>query len=140
VRRGHGLAILAVGTMVLPALEAAQQLAGDGVEATVVNCRFLKPYDRIVLEDLARRHTAFLTLEEGTVVNGFGAFMSREIGVLMSGRAHAIEVLGMPDEFAVHGGRDALLSDMGLDVKSIAAVGGALADRMGLRGPALETA
>jgi 1-deoxy-D-xylulose-5-phosphate synthase len=140
VRKGSGLAILAVGTMVRPALDAAQQLARDGVHATVVNCRFLKPYDSEVLEELAQRHTAFLTVEEGTVVNGFGAFMSRQIGVLMSGHSYAIETLGMPDVFAEHGGRDALLSDMGLDAKGIAAVGGALAERMGVRGTALETA
>ena len=49
LRRGADLAILAVGTMVLPALEAAEALAADGVSATVVNCRFLKPVDEAVL-------------------------------------------------------------------------------------------
>jgi 1-deoxy-D-xylulose-5-phosphate synthase len=140
LRRGHGLAILAVGTMVLPALQAAQQLARDGVHATVVNCRYLKPYDRQILEELVRTHAAFVTVEEGTVVNGFGAFMAREIAQLAEGRGVALETLGIPDHFVEHGHRDALLADMGLDAQGIAAVSRALAERAGVKGPSRETA
>jgi 1-deoxy-D-xylulose-5-phosphate synthase len=140
LRRGHGIAVLAVGTMVPEALKAAQTLAREGIEITVVNCRYLKPYDRDVLEELVRAHSAFMTVEEGTVVNGFGAFMSREIAVLTQGREAAIETLGLPDHFVEHGGRAALLSDVGLDAQGIGAVCHALAERRGLKGSTRETA
>jgi 1-deoxy-D-xylulose-5-phosphate synthase len=133
MKRGHGLAILAVGTMVLPALQAAQSLAAAGIQATVVNCRDLKPYDRECLEEMVRSHSAFLTVEEGTVVNGFGAFMSREIAELSRGRQVVMETLGIPDVFVQHGGREALLSEMGLDATGIAAVGRALAERAAVK-------
>ncbi len=80
LRQGRGdAAILAVGTMVPPALAAAAQLAQEGIDCTVVNCRFLKPYDTAMLAALVREHRLLLTVEEGTVVNGFGAFLAREL-------------------------------------------------------------
>jgi hypothetical protein len=75
LREGGDVALLAVGTMVLPALEAAEALAEEGIEASVVNCRFLKPYDRELLGRILVEHRVVLTLEEGAVVNGFGAFI-----------------------------------------------------------------
>src|SRR2546430_16338047 len=56
-----------------PALEAADALAADGLDVTVVNARFLKPMDRETLDALARDHKLLVTVEDGTVVNGFGA-------------------------------------------------------------------
>jgi 1-deoxy-D-xylulose-5-phosphate synthase len=126
--------------MVLPADHAAQVLAREGIDATVVNCRFLKPYDREVFEEIVNEHSAFLTVEEGTLVNGFGSFMSREIASLVGGRAVAVESLGIPDHFVEHGSRKALLADIGLDAQGIAAVSRALAKRMGLEGTARESA
>ena len=140
LRRGRGLAILSVGTMVLPALEAAATLAREGVEATVVNCRFLKPYDREVFEEVVRSHVAFVIAEEGTLVNGFGAFMCREIQSLVGERVVAVETLGLPDHFIEHGPRDALLADVGLNAAGIGAVAHALGLRMGLEESARETA
>ena len=66
----------------LPALEAARALAAEGVHATVVNCRFLKPYDRTVFQEMVRSHPVVVTVEEGQVSNGFGAYMTREIDEL----------------------------------------------------------
>lgn len=140
VRRGRGLAMLAVGTMVLPALEAARRLAEAGVEATVVNCRFLKPYDREVFEEVVGSHRAILTLEEGTVVNGFGSFMAREIDAFVEGRPIHVQSLGLPDHFVEHGPRRELLADLGLDADGIHAVGLGLARQIGLQGTARETA
>ena len=67
------------GTMVLPALEAAERLARAGSSATVVNCRFIKPLDEARLARLFPAHGAVLTVEEGTVVNGFGAYVRARI-------------------------------------------------------------
>jgi 1-deoxy-D-xylulose-5-phosphate synthase len=79
LREGQGVAVLAVGTMVMPALAAAEQLAAEGVECTVVNARFLKPMDEAMLESLVQDHPVLVTIEEGTVVNGFGAALAERM-------------------------------------------------------------
>ncbi len=126
---GRDVAILAVGSMVRPALEAARVLEGEGVSATVVNCRFLKPLDRITLRRVLETHEAVLTVEEGSVVNGFGAFVAREIlddpALRLPSR---LETLGIPDRFIEHGPRDVLLAEIDLDATGIARRAGALVD------------
>src|SRR3954470_15040208 len=79
VRHGKEFAILAVGTMVLQALAAADELSKEGIDVTVVNCRYLKPFDELTLDAVLAGHRMILTVEEGTVVNGFGAFMAATI-------------------------------------------------------------
>jgi 1-deoxy-D-xylulose-5-phosphate synthase len=140
LREGRGLAILAIGTMVLPALEAAERLAEEGVQATVVNCRFAKPYDREVFEEVVGSHSVVLTVEEGAVTNGFGAFMAREIDGFAGTRNVRVQCLGLPDHFIEHGARSALLADLGLDVDGIHAVALGLAKQVGLVGAARESA
>jgi 1-deoxy-D-xylulose-5-phosphate synthase len=140
LRRGSGLAILATGTMVLPALDAAQELAARGIDATVVNCRYLKPYDRAVFEEVVGSHDALLTVEEGALTNGFGAFMAREIDDFRPGRALRVGSMGIPDRFIQHGSRAALLGEIGLDAAGIAARARALAESARLSGTARETA
>src|SRR2546426_9533718 len=77
LRRGRDCALLAVGVMCRPALDAAAALAGEGWDVTVVNCRFLKPIDRATLEALTREHPVLVTIEDRTVGNGFGASLPR---------------------------------------------------------------
>ncbi len=120
LRNGGDLAVLAVGTMVLPALAAAEELADEGMNVTVVNCRFLKPYDTEVFQEMARSHPALLTVEEGQVSNGFGAFMSRELNDLELENPPRMASMGIPDAFVEHGGRDELLREIGLDAQGIA--------------------
>ncbi|MEJ2202977.1 MAG: 1-deoxy-D-xylulose-5-phosphate synthase [Gemmatimonadota bacterium] len=120
LRNGGDAVILAVGTMVLPALEAAENLANDGIRCTVVNCRFLKPYDRPVFEEMVRSHPLVLTLEEGQVTNGFGAYMSREIDALYPSANPRVASMGIPDRFVPHGSRTELLAELGLDAEGIA--------------------
>ena len=120
LRRGSDIAFLATGTMVGAASEAAMALASDGIQAEVVNCRFLKPFDRDILTDVAERHQRIITIEEGAVVNGFGAYMTRELSARSSERATEVRCLGIPDRFVEHGGREALLRDLGLDAEGIA--------------------
>ncbi|MQA90062.1 MAG: 1-deoxy-D-xylulose-5-phosphate synthase [Gemmatimonas sp.] len=118
LRRGRGLAIFATGTMVLPALDAAKELLRYGIDATVVNCRFIKPLDERCLEQLASDHSHVLTVEEGTVVNGFGAFVRRRIG---EGWPEVrTDSLGLPDSFIAHGSRAELLNEVGLTAAGIA--------------------
>ena len=120
LRSGADCVILATGTMVLPSVAAAEALDVQGIRCTVVNCRFLKPYDRTVFEQMVRGHPAVLTVEEAQVSNGFGAFMTREIHDLELAATPRVASMGMPDEFIEHGARDALLAAMGLDSDGIA--------------------
>jgi 1-deoxy-D-xylulose-5-phosphate synthase len=137
LREGSDLALLATGTMVLPALDAAHRLAAQGVSACVVNCRFIKPLDEACLTRLFPRIPVALTLEEGTVVNGFGAFARARVGELWPQVRTAS--LGLPDGFVEHGERGELLAEQGLDAAGIAARAVELVG--GVRQPALrETA
>ena len=120
LRRGSDVVFLATGTMVGAASEAAEALASRGIQAEVVNCRFLKPYDRDVLRDVAERHRRVITIEEGAVINGFGAYMTRELSALASEHRIEVRCLGLPDRFIEHGGREVLLADLGLDAEGIA--------------------
>ncbi len=121
LRRGSGVALLAVGTMVLPALEAAAVLAAEGLDPTVVNCRFLKPIDRATLEWVLGSHAAVLTVEEGTVVNGFGAMIARELEQARLGGADVrMDILAVPDEVIEHASRGQQLARVGLTPTGIA--------------------
>jgi 1-deoxy-D-xylulose-5-phosphate synthase len=137
VRDGGDIALLACGTMVAVAEEAAELLAERGIEATVVNCRFIKPLDEATLERLFPGHGAVLTLEEGTVVNGFGAYVRAHIAEHWPGVRGAS--LGMPDGFVEHGGRGDLLRMIGLTPEAVAERAAVLADRAA-PAPMLETA
>ncbi len=120
LRNGGDCVLLATGTMVLPSLEAADVLDSEGIRCTVVNCRFLKPYDRAVFAEMVRSHPTVVTVEEGQITNGFGAFLAREIAELDLRDPPSISALGIPDEFIDHGSRDGLLAELGLDADGIA--------------------
>jgi 1-deoxy-D-xylulose-5-phosphate synthase len=121
LRRGRGIALLATGTTVLPALAAARQLETAGIDATVVNCRFLKPLDESTLAWVVERHPLVLTVEEGTIVNGFGAALARHIEERFGERAVRVEVVGVPDRIFEHASRDEQLAECGLDENALAA-------------------
>ncbi len=118
LRQGSDVAILAVGTMVNPALAAAKSLASEGLEVTVVNCRYLKPYDEVTLSAVLAGHKQILVVEEGTVVNGFGAFMSAVIGRHDS--SVRVATLGVPDRIVHAAPRTKQLAALGLDASGIA--------------------
>jgi 1-deoxy-D-xylulose-5-phosphate synthase len=117
-RRGSDVAILAVGTMVLPSIAAADSLSADGLNVTVVNCRFLKPYDEVTLSAILSNHKHVLVVEEGTVVNGFGAYMS----AIIERHDPAVRVLahGVPDRVIHAAARGRQLAQAGLDPSGIA--------------------
>jgi 1-deoxy-D-xylulose-5-phosphate synthase len=122
LRRGEGVALLAVGTSVEEALAAAARLDAEGINATVVNCRFLKPLDEATLAWVCERHTAVLTIEEGTVVNGFGATIARYVeGTRLEHPSLLLDVLGVPDRIIEHGTRAEQLAESGIDAAGIAA-------------------
>ena len=115
---GQGIAILAVGTMVGTAMQAAETLAAEGLEVTVVNCRYLKPHDEVTLAAILAEHQQVLTVEEGTVVNGFGAYM----GAIIERHDSSVRVQthGVPDRIVYAAPRAKQLASVGLDAAGIA--------------------
>ncbi len=118
LRQGREVAILGVGTMVQPSLGAADLLRAEGLDCTVVNARFLKPLDRAMLEGLLRDHRVVVTVEEGTVVNGFGAYLAETIQAI----APDVRViaLGVPDRLVEQAPRADQLAGFGLTAEGIA--------------------
>jgi 1-deoxy-D-xylulose-5-phosphate synthase len=111
-RRGKRIAILAFGTMLQPALAAAEAL-----DATVANMRFAKPLDVALVTELARSHEVIVTVEEGCTAGGAGSAVLEALA--QAGCAVAALVLGLPDEFIEHGDPAKLLAACGLDAVGI---------------------
>ncbi len=120
LREGQDLLILAVGSMVYPALEAARSLAGLGVDATVVNVRFIKPLDEARLLPLMARIRRVLTIEENVLAGGFGSAVL-ELLHDQRGAFKEVEVLrlGIPDAFVEHGSQQELRAKYSLDPDGI---------------------
>lgn len=118
LRSGDGVAVIAIGGMVGPALAAAQLVAQQGIEAAVVNARFVKPLDQELICDLARACGQVVTVEENAAAGGFGS----AVGELLQHHGLCVPLLplGLPDRFVEHGSREAQLADVGLDPKGIA--------------------
>jgi 1-deoxy-D-xylulose-5-phosphate synthase len=110
-RQGKRIAILAFGSMLKPALEAAEAL-----DATVVNMRFVKPLDAAMVEQMAATHELIVTVEEHQIMGGAG---SAVLEVLARTSTRAL-LLGLPDRFIDHGDSAKLLSSVGLDAEGIA--------------------
>jgi len=111
-RSGHRLAVLAFGTLLHPALAAAQRL-----DATVADMKFIKPLDEELVLQLARTHEALVTIEEGCVMGGAGSAVAEALAA--AGLSVPILHLGLPDEFVEHGDPGKLLSLCGLDAEGI---------------------
>ena len=118
LRQGRDCAILAVGVMCEPALAAADLLAKDGLDVSVVNCRFLKPMDAAMLETVLHDHRVLVTVEDGAVVNGFGAALAARVAELAP--EARVGVLGVPDRTWEHAARAAQLAAAGLTPDGIA--------------------
>ena len=124
--RGARIAILAFGTLLHPALAAAERL-----NATVANMRFAKPVDEALVIELARSHEAIVTVEEGCLPGGAGSAVMEVLHA--AGLANPVLALGLPDVFIEHGDTAKLLALNGLDADGIAKT---IAARFGAR-PAL---
>jgi len=113
-RRGSRVALLAFGALLAPALEA-----GEDLQATVVNMRFIKPVDRELLRELAFEHGLLVSLEENAVIGGAGAEVARALEEQRIGVR--LMRLGLPDRFIDHGDSALLLAQVGLDRAGIVA-------------------
>ncbi|MDD2864475.1 MAG: transketolase C-terminal domain-containing protein, partial [Methylococcales bacterium] len=102
------------GSMVIPALQVGKQLS-----ATVVNMRFVKPFDEALILELAKNYDVFITVEENVLAGGAGEAVNRFLQtqkILMP-----VLNIGLPDYFVEQGTREECLSECGLDVQGILA-------------------
>ncbi|NUN70612.1 MAG: 1-deoxy-D-xylulose-5-phosphate synthase [Bacteroidetes bacterium] len=120
VRSGKDIAILAVGTMVQQANQAAELLAAKGIDAEVVNMRFIKPLDTAALKDLSARFRKIVTVEENSTVGGFGSAVLEELAV--TAPSVAVKLHGLPDGYVTQGTPAELLRLTKLDAPGIAEV------------------
>jgi 1-deoxy-D-xylulose-5-phosphate synthase len=119
MRDGEDVAIIGIGSTVMPALEAAEHLASEGIDAMVINARFAKPLDTELILDAANRTRKVVIVEENVLRGGFGAAV---LELLAKAGASDVNVkrLGIPDEFVTHGKPDILRSLYHLDAAGIA--------------------
>jgi 1-deoxy-D-xylulose-5-phosphate synthase len=106
-RRGKGIAILAFGAMVQPALEAGEEL-----NATVANMRFVKPVDQGLILEAARQHDFIVTVEENVIPGGAGEAVSEILAE--QGITKPVLHIGLPDKLLAHGSREDMLAEAGL--------------------------
>ena len=119
LRAGGDVAIVALGPLVYTSLAAAEQLAGEGISATVVDARFVCPLDERVLAGLARSVGRIVTVEENVPMGGFGSAVS-ELFDREGLSSTPMLRIALPREFVMHGKRDELLRRVGLDATGIA--------------------
>jgi 1-deoxy-D-xylulose-5-phosphate synthase len=117
LRDGNDIAILSLGSMVYPALEAAQRLETGGIHATVINARFMKPLDEELICCLASEKQFLVTVEEGTECGGFGS----AVAALLHDRRIPASLLriAVPDRIIPHGAPNLLHAKYGLDADGI---------------------
>ena len=117
---GSDVCLLAVGSMVQNAVEAAEILKSKGVSAGVINARFVKPLDCNTIVACAKKYKKIITIEDNSLMGGFG---SNVLSLLNARDIHCrVKTLGLPDDFINHGTRNELIKLVGLDSNSIAEV------------------
>lgn len=112
LREGDDFAIIALGTMVVPAIEAAELLEKEGFRGAVINARFIKPLDKKLFRDICEKTKFVFSVEEGILDAGFGSALQEVTG-------KPIIRLGLPDAFIPHGRREFLLEKFGLNKEGI---------------------
>jgi len=117
LREGKDGAILAIGSMVYPTLEVANDLATVGIDLTVVNSRFVKPLDQELILGLANQFKRIFTIEEHVLQGGFGSAVAE----LLADNDSSVKLtrIGLPDKFIEHGSSGELLARYGLDIEGL---------------------
>ena len=117
VREGNDIAIIAIGKMVSRAIEVSDKLSENGIEATVINARFLKPLDKdCILKNIKGKKTV-ATIEDGTIIGGLGSKVEE---LIFENKLDInLEKFAYPDEFIKHGSVSEIEEKYGLDVGSI---------------------
>jgi 1-deoxy-D-xylulose-5-phosphate synthase len=119
IRSGNDIAILAVGKMLEYAIEAAEELAKDGIEVELINPRFIKPLDTKMIENVCSRFENIITIEDGQKQGGFGSAVGEYF--LEKNLKNNLTVMGIEDEFVTHGTQKELHRLLELDSEGIIA-------------------
>lgn len=117
IRQGEGLALLAIGNMTAKAIAIADILRESGIDASVVNMRFLKPLDTEVIEVLDVKTTHFAVLEENSAIGGLGSAVIDHLNE--KGMKQPVLKIALPDDFVTHGHIDDLYREIGFDTPSM---------------------
>jgi 1-deoxy-D-xylulose-5-phosphate synthase len=117
IYEGKDIAILAVGNMVDYAMKVHKKLADENISAELINMRFIKPLDINLLNDIANRFDKIVTLEENTIIGGFGSAVSEFI--VDNNFKNKILRIGLPDDFVDHGTQAELHKILGIDPEGI---------------------
>jgi len=115
---GTDVAIISIGNMVYPAMEAAKRLAGDGISATVVNARFVKPLDGELILRVAKKTGRVVTVEEHALMGGFGSAVLESLDAAGMTGVKSLRI-GLPDAYIEHGTQALLRKKYGLDADGI---------------------
>ncbi|MCK4666183.1 1-deoxy-D-xylulose-5-phosphate synthase, partial [Candidatus Dependentiae bacterium] len=118
LREGKDVMIFAIGNMVLPSIEIADDLKKHGVDAGVVNARFIKPIDKDLIIKYLKAGLPIATIEDNTLVAGFGSAVLEVINESGLGNKNVIN-FGLPDQFIEHGSVKQLFEQLKLDNKSV---------------------
>lgn len=118
IKEGSDICIIAVGSMVETALQAANILQQQGISAEIVNARFIKPIDRELVLKCANKFKNIITIEDNCSFGGFGSGVLNILNE--NNKSVRLKILGLPDDFVSHGPRSELLKILGLDAHSIA--------------------
>lgn len=113
LKKGKDFSLIALGSMVSPSQEAVEILEKEGLQGTLINARFIKPLDKDLFKEIAKKTKFIFTIEEGVLDGGFGSAVAEILEV-------PVIKLGLPDEFIAHGKRDLLLGKYGLTLRQIA--------------------
>ncbi|MBZ4662397.1 MAG: dxs [Caloramator sp.] len=114
---GNKVTILAVGKMVQHSMMAAQRLKGSGIDVELINCRFIKPLDKTMLNNIIEKTNYIFTVEDNVLYGGFGSAINEYlVGKNFKGK---IVNIAFPDEFIPHGSVDILYKKYGLDPEGI---------------------
>ena len=120
LREGSDVSLWAIGTMVESATKLAEKLAEQGINAGVINMRFAKPIDKELLLAHAEKYKNIVTLEEGCLYGGVGSAVLEALNEARLLGTCKVLNFGIPDEFILHGDKQRLFQDIGLDVETMA--------------------
>ena len=117
LKYGKDIAIIAIGKMVTRAVDVAEELSKSGIDVTVINARFLKPFDKETILQNIKDKTTVATIEDGTIIGGLGSKVEE---LIFENKLDInLEKFAYPDEFIKHGSTDEIEKKYGLDVGSI---------------------
>lgn len=119
LREGDDVAIIALGSMVQPSLDAGYRLAAEGMDPTIVNARFVKPLDEELIAEIAKTHRLIVTVEEAYLAGGFGSAVMEFLESRDLLESVKVVRMGVPDMIVSHGDANALLAEYGLNADGI---------------------